>query len=86
MAFPTRSGRAIITNAKLVALWANQHGVAHEDREHDDDYAAMRQGGVVIGNDPGHVVSLRGVTRTVPSVAEAFFEELVNRGVLRRNA
>jgi hypothetical protein len=82
VAIRTDSGMKSFTNREFVATWAQQHGAAHEDWEHDEGFAAVRASGIFIGGDPAHSRCLRAIARTVLSVSEAFFNELGERGIL----
>ncbi len=78
------SGRAIVSNIEFIRLWAEQHGAAHEDWEHDEAFNAVRRSGLIIGGSQAHVLGLRAITRTILSVANSFLQELENQGVIRR--
>lgn len=79
----TPSGeKAHFTNLEFVATWSQQHGAAHQDWEHDEGYVAARTSGVVVGGLDAHVRVLRGISRTVLLIGDAFLQELSRGGVI----
>lgn len=79
----TPSGsKAHFTNLEFVSTWSQQHGAAHQDWEHDEGFVAARSSGLIVGGVDAHVRLLRGISRTVILIGDAFLTELARAGVI----
>jgi hypothetical protein len=73
----TESGEQLqLTNKELIAVWAQQHGAAHEDWEIDEVLSRLRGSGVLLMGVPAATAVLRSITETVLWVAEQALQEL----------
>lgn len=76
--------QAKLSNLQVVRLIAEQHGSAHEDWDHDEVLATVRQSGPFVGDQPIFVPMIRAIARTTVSVAGVFIHELQQKGLLKR--
>ncbi len=72
---PSR-GFVEITKKDLIAIWAQQHGAAHEDWDLQEEFAIVRNSGLFIGGLPALAAELRVTTETVLHVADKFLAAL----------
>lgn len=59
----------------LIRMWSQQDGAAHEDWQHDEEYAAFKEFGVFVGGTHIPILQLRITTGIVLSTAEKFIEK-----------
>jgi len=79
-------GKATYTGAELIRTVAEQSGAAHEDWNHDEDFLAAQGGGFMVAGMPPHAYILFRMARTVLSVSNTFIDELVSRGLVKRQS
>lgn len=70
----------VLNKDKLIRLWAQQTGSAHEDWELEPELDAILKAEIFIGGLHAALAELRGITKTVLHIADRFLSEYRARG------